>query len=481
MSRTDGYNPPIRTKLHPVWLTVLFLSGWSAIGIMLLITGDLRIPVLPRFPLILIGTMIVSNLLSFYILYAYARLRNRLSPLLLSGGYLFAGLILILIMVGPLHNAELAQIGRPFFSPWLWPLWNAAVPLAGLAYAWAEWRTPRVGVFSGTGQHDIATSRWCWALPIGVLLLALVVSVVLLQPTPCCGLATPEGTNAATVNRRFNVHVFVGVLTAVSLLVVAVTTRCRSVVSTALVLALSVELANFPMQTYVQSPDTVVSVMARITEAIGNSVLSVIMAVHWVRLSNQMLATKTSLESIAYTDELTGIANRRHFNEYLAREWSRAIRDQQPLAILMIDIDYFKKYNDRYGHLAGDSALRRVAQTISAVLKRPSDLAARFGGEEFVIVLPNTDTAGASQIAHRINEAVFQLDIAHHDGVADGVVTVSIGVAAMIPSLQGAGQSSQSLLDHADAALYQAKRQGRHGYAVNPETTPEPALLSASS
>lgn len=167
------------------------------------------------------------------------------------------------------------------------------------------------------------------------------------------------------------------------------------------------------------------------------------------------------LARLAAEDPLTGVANRRRFNELLPVEFARAQREQQPLALLMIDIDRFKDYNDRSGHPAGDDCLVRVAQALAAPLQRPTDVVARFGGEEFAVLMPGTHRDGARRHAERLRAAVEALAIAHPGG---GVVTVSIGVAAT--GAPGGPQSAEELLDDADRALYRAKDAGRNTVAL---------------
>jgi diguanylate cyclase (GGDEF)-like protein/PAS domain S-box-containing protein len=165
-----------------------------------------------------------------------------------------------------------------------------------------------------------------------------------------------------------------------------------------------------------------------------------------------------TVEQLALVDGLTGVANRRLLDETLGREWARAIRDGTLLSVLLIDVDYFKPYNDIYGHLAGDTCLRALANAIQAVLRRPPDLLARYGGEEFVVVLPNTPHAGAEAMSERILQAVEQCCI-QHAGSPYGVVSVSVGCATGFASLES---GPNELLKAADVALYRAKAAGRN-------------------
>ena len=165
------------------------------------------------------------------------------------------------------------------------------------------------------------------------------------------------------------------------------------------------------------------------------------------------------LRSWVYIDGLTGVNNRRYFNEQLAVEWSRAVRNHTGLSALMIDVDYFKRYNDRYGHQMGDDCLRRVASAIKASLRRPADQIARYGGEEFVCLLPDTDLEGAMQIAELIRTNVEQLQIVHADSEVSGCVTISLGGCSKLANQDGL---PDIFIQQADAQLYAAKRAGRN-------------------
>lgn len=163
------------------------------------------------------------------------------------------------------------------------------------------------------------------------------------------------------------------------------------------------------------------------------------------------------LRRMAWIDGLTGVANRRQFDERLAREWLRCRRGGRPLSVAIIDIDFFKPYNDTYGHLAGDDCLRRVAETIAQGLTRPGDLVARTGGEEFTCLLPEADLAGARVVADRIERAVRTLGIPHGASESGGV-TISVGIASAAPD---ADETAEDLLARADRGLYRAKGGGR--------------------
>lgn len=164
------------------------------------------------------------------------------------------------------------------------------------------------------------------------------------------------------------------------------------------------------------------------------------------------------LHQLASTDSLTTVFNRRYFDEYFHREWRLMARERSPLSLIMCDLDFFKLYNDTYGHQAGDDCLKAIAQAISEVVQRPADLVARYGGEELVVILPNTPVGGAAHIAQKIRSRVKALEITHANSSVSKDVTLSQGIACTIPHHK---QSAQILIAAADRALYRAKAKGR--------------------
>lgn len=174
----------------------------------------------------------------------------------------------------------------------------------------------------------------------------------------------------------------------------------------------------------------------------------------------ELSALNARLQTLSRSDVLTGVANRRHFQGQLALAFERARADGEPLSVLMLDVDHFKAYNDRYGHPAGDECLRQVAQALREGLRHPSDLVARFGGEEFVIVMQQADQAAALGAAERIRAAVESLGMRHEGSVTSSVVTASVGTATLAPCYDIT--SPDKLVSCADQALYEAKRAGRN-------------------
>ncbi|MDZ7994908.1 MAG: diguanylate cyclase domain-containing protein [Nostoc sp. EfeVER01] len=167
------------------------------------------------------------------------------------------------------------------------------------------------------------------------------------------------------------------------------------------------------------------------------------------------------LEQLANLDGLTQVANRRCFDARLKAEWKRLAREQQPLSLIMFDVDKFKLYNDYYGHLAGDDCLMRIAQTVQKTIHRPADLVARYGGEEFLVLLPNTDLEGAIKVAQSIQQAIHALAIPHIQSDVKNIITVSLGITSRLPTWD---IRPDTLIASADKALYHAKQNGRDRY-----------------
>lgn len=176
---------------------------------------------------------------------------------------------------------------------------------------------------------------------------------------------------------------------------------------------------------------------------------------------NTQLALKQQadqLRRIALTDGLTGVANRRSLDQELANIWRQLLRSQLPLSLIMLDVDFFKRYNDHYGHQAGDACLQKIARALTETLKRPQDFVARYGGEEFTCVLPATNAAGANHIAEQLQLSIASLQLKHVESDVSDIVTVSMGLVTQVPNTDA---SVETLIHVADKQLYRAKEQGR--------------------
>ncbi|MDZ8035814.1 PleD family two-component system response regulator [Nostoc sp. DedSLP04] len=182
------------------------------------------------------------------------------------------------------------------------------------------------------------------------------------------------------------------------------------------------------------------------------------------QLQQKLEAVNLELQRLVTIDGLTQVANRRRFEEYFSQEWQRLKREQRPLSLILCDVDFFKLYNDTYGHRVGDRCLQKIAQAIKDIIKRPGDLVARYGGEEFAVILPNTDTEGATHVADQICRAVQTLAIPHQKSQVSSHVTISVGFTTEIPQPDS---DLEEMITAADRALYQAKAAGRDRFVQN--------------
>ena len=177
------------------------------------------------------------------------------------------------------------------------------------------------------------------------------------------------------------------------------------------------------------------------------------------KTEEKLISLQKELEELSFKDGLTGVANRRMFDSIMEVEWANARRNNQPLSLIMLDIDYFKQYNDHYGHIQGDESLKRVGQVLSSAATRARDFLARFGGEEFVLVLPETDADAAQKVAERCRKLIFKEQIPHAKSEASQVLTVSLGVSTIVPTHK---DNSMEFIEAVDRLLYQAKQKGRN-------------------
>ncbi|HEY8972705.1 MAG TPA: diguanylate cyclase, partial [Burkholderiaceae bacterium] len=176
------------------------------------------------------------------------------------------------------------------------------------------------------------------------------------------------------------------------------------------------------------------------------------------KTEEKLLVMRKQLEDYSFRDGLTGVSNRRKFDAVLEEEWTLARRNTQPLSLILIDIDFFKQYNDHHGHVQGDECLKAVAAALGTVANRPRDLLARYGGEEFVLVLPATDESAAQRVSERVRQALFKAQIPHAASSVGQLLTVSQGVGTIIPS---STDTLVQFLDTVDRRLYRAKQAGR--------------------
>ncbi|MEL6927179.1 MAG: diguanylate cyclase [Cyanobacteria bacterium J06600_6] len=196
----------------------------------------------------------------------------------------------------------------------------------------------------------------------------------------------------------------------------------------------------------------------------------VTIAIQHSQLCGQLKTANQKLHQLAILDGLTGIANRRYFDLVLDKEWQRLAREGQPLSLILCDVDYFKAYNDTYGHQQGDRCLQKISQILQQSTRRPADLVARYGGEEFALILPNTNAPGALFLAHNIVRQLASKNLAHSTSPVSGIVTLSLGITTRIPKPK---QPSSTIIEAADSLLYKAKKAGRNQLAVDNWLTSE--------
>ncbi|MEG3619135.1 diguanylate cyclase [Magnetovibrio sp. PR-2] len=195
------------------------------------------------------------------------------------------------------------------------------------------------------------------------------------------------------------------------------------------------------------------------------ALIGMLVTLREARNTRRLRKHRDELAELSTTDGLTGIANRRMLDDFMEMEWSRAMRSSTPLSIILMDIDHFKNYNDSYGHGAGDDCLIQVAQAMADVIVRSTDLLARYGGEEFSCILPDTPNERADEIAEKLREAVAAKNILHEHSSAADHITISVGVATIVPR---PGDDLADVFEHADANLYQAKEKGRDRVVSGP-------------
>lgn len=377
---------------------------------------------------------------------------GRPSTLILGCAYLYTGFIVvpyILVFPGVFSVNGLLGAGSQS-SAWLWLFWHGGFPALLLAHAAILRRELRGGI----------SKKWPESRSTPAMLATLLLVIAL------AALAIPGHDWLPEIIRQHNYHpptipgigALVCLLNLGALLALWRITRGRTVTQ----LWLSIAMLAFLL-------DTVVSLGAGARFSVGwylaraNSLLcaSAVLGAfvfEFHQLQSRLAAANHRLAELADTDMLTDLGNRRSFDRQLAQEWARAARNDEPLGLLLLDIDHFKAYNDNYGHQAGDSCLQRVAGAVRDAMRRPADFAARYGGEELAVILPQTSSENALHVAQSLLDAIRELGI-EHSKAGPGILTCSIGVAVK------AGDSHQdpvALFADADAALYRAKNAGRN-------------------
>lgn len=418
----------------------------SLIGLVAAPFASTPLPVLPGLLPIVVGAALAAHLVTAALLFGQAYVLNRGGPAYLGAAYLFSAAIAvpyILTLPGVAASvpAEIAWSGSWANAAWLWTV--GQVGFAALV-AWYARRSTRDGTPPLRG--------------IVIAVLAAAVALALLLPG---AKALVEGAGLGWLASAL-AELGVTLSSVAALVLLARRSPWGSLVDLWLGVALLAAVIDGALTVLGGERFSLGWYIGR-----GVSVLGVMVVLQAVLF--EITALYHSAAVLAEADALTNLANRRRFDRVLAQEWLRAQREQTPIALVIIDVDYFKRFNDRYGHPAGDLCLREIAALLTAAARRPADLAARLGGEEFALLLPGTDEAGAAHIAWGLRAALIARGIPHADGLGGGV-TLSAGVADRRPA--PTDFDSAALIDAADRALYRAKSEGRDRVAVDRQDGP---------
>lgn len=431
---------PRQIRLARVIIGVLLLS--AAVATPLATTPMLPIPgYMSGFGI----AMIVVNIILASLLFAKGLIESKERTIRLGTAYFFVTVIFVpLIAAFPGGLMEAPIIGSTSSAVWLWCCWHTGFGLLIIRYATNAEET------DGTAA-SVRRSVLTTIVVVALLTLAATLGLPYLPAVLRNGRDFFDDSTMLIPALVFGVNV-IGLLCVMRMreekpeqlwLMVGMVAACIDVWLTLY------GGARFSLGWYFAKMTSLFTSLA----VLVSQLYGITRLYHSIAGANQILLTQ------ANQDGLTALSNRRCFDQVLEIEWNRARRDKRSLALLMIDVDYFKKYNDCYGHLAGDDCLRQIAQQLLRVINRPGDVAARYGGEEFVVILPNTDAAGARLVAERLLHNLTAASIPHAHNQPLCHVTLSIGVSAMVP---GPGGSTTALALAADKALYQAKESGRN-------------------
>ncbi|MBV8168621.1 MAG: GGDEF domain-containing protein [Alphaproteobacteria bacterium] len=413
-----------------------------------------KVPLAPIWAFIPVyETLVVINdlITAVLLLGQFAIVRSR-AVLVLAGGYLFtasAATLHALTFPGLFSPEGLFGAG-PQTTAWLFMAWHGGFPAFVAGYALLKGRGGEVA--PGTARRAVASCAIA-ALALALGFGALATAGHDLLPVNLDGnRVLPEGF--AVTSAVWGVNL--------AALVILCVRRPVSVIDLWLMVVMCVWLFDLALSTVLNGQRFDVGFYAgRIYGLLGVSFVLLVLLLENGQLYANLVKAHRELRRLATADPLTGIANRRAFELAIDREWRRAARSDMPLSLLMIDVDFFKRFNDSQGHVAGDECLRRVAGALAGSLKRAGDLAARYGGEEFAVILPNTSAEEARSVGEALCRAVDDLRISHDASLVASHVTISIGVASLMVRSEPKGQPS-ALIEAADRALYGAKHAGRH-------------------
>jgi diguanylate cyclase (GGDEF)-like protein len=440
----------------------VILSAILVLGVLAMPVASRSTGVIPGFFPMFQASMFLINLILAVLLLIKGQIEERGDSVRLGAAYLYIALIVVPLTASfPGGFLPEPMIGTAETGLWLWCFWHDGFGLAILRYAWfASRRSPQ------------SSSLWqSVALVFTLVVAATLISAGLIDQLPSL---LDKG------QFRFSGPVVllpgsVVVITAAAFLGVA-SLRAKTPEQLWLLVGMTaacVEVwltlhgtARFSLGWYLAKAESLLVSLAVL--------ISLLHDITW--LYSDAAAKNAALQTLARNDGLMGIANRRRFDELIDEEIRWARRQETPLALVMLDIDWFKRFNDAYGHTGGDECLRRVAAAVQGALLRPGDQVARYGGEELAILLPATDLAGGIVIADRVRKAVAALAITH-SGSDFGIVTISAGVGSFLP-LRG-DETAEDLVNKADRALYRSKKDGRNRVCAETDATTSPPAVPA--
>lgn len=413
------------------------------VGIVVTPRASMAGPEIPGFMPAFGGAMIVIDLVLAVLLFSKGAIGQRAAPVSLGTAYLFSALIIVPhIAAFPGAIMPNGLIGTSASAVWLWSFWHTGFALAIIRHVIGRRSESRSGVIFGS---VIGTGA-------AVVLLAVIATVgVPYLPS------TLSGRSYLVSNFTLGMQLVVISTSVAALTFVLWRKRLRTAEDLWLTVAMLAACVDVWLTFQAGSRFTLGWYVGRAASLVTSLVVLVSLFRDITGLYSHVARANETLERLANVDGLTGLANRRQFDATLATEWRRAHRDGRPLSVVMLDVDHFKQFNDRYGHQEGDRCLRLIGQCLRGRAGRPGDLAARYGGEEFVMVLPSTDLAGATYLANEMRLAVRALAISHTTS-PHAIVTISLGVATAVPQV---GETADFLVAQADAALYRAKNAGR--------------------